>query len=140
MVGDIDGLSFLSRAAYVGIRDPKSPAGAAGLKTGDSIAKINGTAITKWRELEDEVTKAAASGTLKLDIERGTLDEKTAQNPEKKEVAIALPPNASSLKPTELLASVGIEMPQLYLWNVEKESPAAKAGLQSGDRVLTING
>lgn len=136
-VGDIDGLNFLSRASFVGVRDPKSPAAVAGLKAGDMISKINGTTVSKWRELEAEFGKSAASGTVALEITRGALEEGAGNKPEIKQVTISFPASTSS---GTALKAAGIEYPELYLANVEKNSPAAKAGLVKGDRLLSIDG
>ena len=39
-VGEIEGLSFMSKASVIGVSDPTSLASLAGLKTGDVITKV----------------------------------------------------------------------------------------------------
>ncbi len=139
VVGEVTGLSPQSRSTFIGIRDPKSLAGAAGLKTGDHIKKVNGTDLTKWRELRELLPAAVASGELKIEAERGLLDEKTADKPETITASI----NTKNMKADSAetaLSALGIEFPELYLAGTEKNSPAAKAGLQVGDRLISIDG
>ncbi|RYZ64104.1 MAG: RIP metalloprotease RseP, partial [Proteobacteria bacterium] len=82
VIGEVTGLTPSSRSTFIGVSNPKSLAGAAGLKTGDHVKKINGTELTKWRELRELLPAAVASGELKVEVERGLLDEKTSDNPE----------------------------------------------------------
>jgi regulator of sigma E protease len=140
-VGDIDGLTIQARAPMVGIRDPKSVAAVAGLKTGDAIKSINGVAVGRWREfMADLGNQIATPGDqpITLDIERGVLDEKKADNPDK--LKIALPRVADAKSADEILAKWGIEYPELYLARTEDGSPAQKGGLQKGDRLVEMDG
>lgn len=136
-VGELDGLTASARSSLIGIRDPKSPAAQAGLKTADYVKSVNGVSVTRWREL----VAAAATSTEKLDIEveRGILKEETADKPDVVKVSIALPPGAAKDGAT-VLAAAGIEYPELFLAGVGKESPAEKAGLKEGDRLVAIDG
>lgn len=139
VVGEVAGLSSQSRSTFIGVGNPKSPAGVAGLKTGDHLKKINGTELTKWRELRELLPAAIASGEVKIEVERGLLDEKTSDNPETVSATI----NTKSMKadsPEAALAGLGIEFPELFLAGTEKNSPAAKAGLLVGDRIISIDG
>ena len=143
-VGEIDGLSYLSRASVVGVSNPESLAGKAGLKTGDIVQTVNGTKVTRWRELKDLIEKNT-NETLALEVERGLLDEK---DPTKS----GLPPESSPLKiniaisaelkgqpADKILAVLGVEFPELFLANIEKGSPAETAGLKRGDRVVSMD-
>ncbi len=139
-IGELEGLSPSSKSSFVGIRDPKSPAGLAGLRAGDHIKKVNGTEVTKWRELLVVVPKAAQSGeTIALEIERGLLEEKTAEHPQTITLSVAST-SAKDKSGDATLAALGIEYPELYLGGLEKDAPAAKAGLQIGDRLVAIDG
>lgn len=143
VIGEVTGLSPSSRSTFVGVRDPKSAAGVAGLKTGDHITKINGTEVTKWRDLRAMLAQAKTSNqALDLEIERGRLDEKTSENPEivKASIPAAAVAQAKDASPEAVLAATGIEYPELYLAATEKNSPAAVAGLVPGDRLVSIDG
>lgn len=139
-IGELEGLSPSAKSSFVGVRDPKSAAGVAGLRAGDHIKKINGVEVTKWRELLARLPKAADSGdTIALDVERGLLDEKTAEHPEEMKVSLASVA-AKGKTGIDALQALGIEYPELYLGGLEKDAPAAKAGLQVGDRLVSIDG
>lgn len=125
-VGDIEGLNYLTRASTIGITDPTSPAAVAGLATGDTIRKVDSVEINRWDELEERLTKAAQSGAqlVKLDVERGN-------GPSTLSVTLPLNPQAPL---------AGMEPSELYLSSIVPKSAAADAGLQAGDRLISING
>ncbi len=129
MVGEVDGLALFSKASYVGVVH-ESLAAKAGLQTGDFVKSINGKSIERWRSLEAAFAEANGQ-PLVLEVERGRLtetDPEAAANVVKVDL------------PATTLAASGIEYPQLYLANIEKDSPAEKAGLKVGDRVISLNG
>ena len=139
-IGDVDGLSTGAKSSFIGIMDPKSPAAIAGLKAGDRIKSINGVELTKWRELAVALPKAAQSGeTIAVEAERGLLDEKTADHPETIKASIASAA-ARGKSDADAISALGFEYPELYLGGVEKDAPAYKAGLQIGDRLVSIDG
>jgi regulator of sigma E protease len=142
-VGEIDGLSYLSRASVVGVNNPESIAGQAGLKTGDIIQSVNGTKITRWRELKDFIENHSGEA-LALEVERGLLDEKDPSKSSSTESAplninIALGAGLKGQPADKTFAALGIEFPELFLANIEKGSPAEAAGLKRGDRVISID-
>ncbi len=124
-VGDIEGLSYLSRSSAVGIADPTSVASRAGLRTGDLIRKIGNNEITKWTELVYFLIESANLGanTVNLQVDR-------AEN--QKPLLISLPVVKSN-------PLGGIESSDLFLSDVKQKSPAKAAGIESGDRLLRIN-
>jgi regulator of sigma E protease len=126
-IGDIDGLNYLTRASAVGISDPSSAVAQAGLKTGDIIRKFDGKDITKWTELVAMFNEAAKRGksTVNVEVER--------DGDEQKFIPLTLPVDAK--KP---LAS--IEPSDLYLASIVSKSAADAAGIQAGDRLISING
>lgn len=126
MVGEIDGVSPISRASVVGVKS-KSLAEKFGLKTGDRIVKVNDRAITYFRELENTFLSLQGQN-INVSIERLAANEK----PESSQLSGSLSTFAS-------LQSFGVESPDLYLAKVLDGTPAQKAGLQSGDRVVGIN-
>ena len=140
-VGDIDGLSFSSKASIVGVRDEKSPAAIAGFKTGDMISSIDGVKVTKWRELADAFAKHTDTAKpFEIEVERGILNEAKSDDvaPETKVVKLSVPfPKAAG---DDMIAKLGLEFPELYLAAIEKGSPAEKAGLQKADRLVSIDG
>jgi regulator of sigma E protease len=146
MVGELEGLTFQSRSTFVGIRGLNTPAGQAGLRTADQIKSVNGTSVGTWREFRSQVELAAQSGAaLVIEAERGHFDDVSSQVSDTQSlksirVEIVPPADAMGKSGDEVFASLGIESPDLYLAGLEKNAPAAKAGLKQGDRLISIDG
>ncbi len=150
-VGNIEGLALDSRAAVVGVSDPNSPAGKAGIKSLDLIEEINGYKVSYWRDL-GPILKAAVA---KLN-EAGKIDFKvrsTANIDDGKESPLrsismskemignaTVTDEFGLLDPQTFLATVKKGSPGLSLKGIANDSPATKAGLQSGDQLVEING
>jgi regulator of sigma E protease len=139
-IGEVEGLSASSKSSFIGITDPTSLAGKAGLKAGDHVKQVNGKPVTMWREFIAAVDASVAAGQpLNFEVERGLLDEKTADKPETVKATIAVDA-AKGKTGNEALQALGIEYPQLYLAATSEGAPAAKAGLKAGDRIVSIDG
>lgn len=128
-IGNIDGLSGNTRAAYIGVRG-KTFAEKSGLRTGDKITAINGNKINSYREIENSILSLQGQD-ITFQIERTSPQQKNNES-EKSDVKLAAGKFSS-------LASLGIESPDLFLYQVVKDSPAEKAGLQAGDRLLKVD-
>jgi len=135
-VGRIQGLTIEAQSALIGISDPKSPAYVAGLRSLDMIEKINGRDVLYMRDLQtvfsEEMKK---SPQLKIDVRSYTSDK----NPPPRTVDFNIATNIKPDSPT-LLKDLGVEASNLYLLRIKKDSPAEKAGLKIGDKILTLAG
>ncbi len=168
MVGEIEGLSVESRASVVGVLDPKSPAALAGLKTGDVITKIGDDKITMWREVLASLATHAGDAQLAITFDRSNLAAASDTPPASQTVTVAQVQTSTKTSPRAALSAaatsgtvgsssadgasagvtagasvakaIGIEFPELYLAEMEKNAPAAKAGLAKGDRLVSIDG
>ena len=136
-IGDVAGLSPNSKSSFIGIADLSSPAAKAGLKAGDHVKKVNGVEVTKWRELESAFAAAAPASTFTVEVERGLLDEKTADKPQ---TVTATLDGIKGATGDSAPKAYGIEYPELYLAATGEGAPAARAGLQAGDRIVSIDG
>ncbi len=124
------------RAAIVGV-----PAGTladqAGLQTFDRIAKIGDKVIHDELEL-NEVIEAIPVGTeLDLTVLRSGLGESGGMK--------FVIPEIKTLKLTRtegegFAALGGAELGDLYVWTVSPGTPADKAGVKRGDRIVAIDG
>lgn len=134
-VGRIPGLTIDAQSALIGIPDTKSPAYVAGLRSLDLIEKVNGREVLYMRDLQsilsEELKKAPQ---LKFEVKSYTTDK----NPPARTVDFV----ASNIKPDspDLLKDLGIEASSLYLLRIKRDSPADKAGLKIGDKLLMIAG
>lgn len=126
-IGDLEGLTFLSKAPVVGIRSG-TPAEKAGLRTGDKILKINGAVVKHYRDL-DTMLLPYQKQEVVFDIERPK--SPGSEEFEKTSVTAMFSTFAS-------ISVLGFESSELYLFKVIPESPAEKAGLRPGDRILKI--
>ena len=131
-------------APQIGIVDPQSPAYEGGLRTGDVITSIDGEPVRTIEELQALVAKPPDS-LVRLTYLRphatrfqlGTLlwfESNHAQmlpRPNERPRPGTDPAKAS---PTGLLAA------NTFIRAVDPDSPAARAGLLPGDRVLEVDG
>lgn len=128
LIGDVDGLTYMSKAPIVGIRGG-TPAEKAGLKTGDRILMVNNVAVKHFRDLDPMLLPHQGSDVV-LTIERDpNLDEKRTET-------LKLNVNFRSFSSVAIL---GIESSDLYLYKVVPGSPAEKAGLRMGDRIAAVD-
>lgn len=127
-IGEVAGLSNNSYASVVGVQ-AKSRAETLGLRTGDRIAKINGQEILYYRDIEAHLV-ALQGQNVAIEVERWASIE--SEKSEKIVIDSVLPAVAS-------IESLGIEKPELYLSKIVAKSPAEKAGLQAGDRILQVD-
>ncbi|MCY4513255.1 MAG: RIP metalloprotease RseP, partial [Bdellovibrionales bacterium] len=128
-VGHIEGLTPLSAGTGVGVISPETPAYKAGLRTFDQITHINDREIKYWRDLES--TLIQEQFPIHMKVKRTNLKGK------EKNLSIVLS-NKSTKDKT--LKDFGLEEVELYLYKVGPKTPAEKAGLKPGDRLIAING
>jgi regulator of sigma E protease len=106
----------------------ESAAAKGGVQAGDRVEKINGTAITNWQQLLEELYTGAMRGDLTLTVLRGGTD-----------LALVFPRNSV---PDPGVASFGI-VPmntEITVSTVEPGKPADGLGLRPMDVLLAING
>lgn len=110
--------------ATIGYVVEGSPAAKAGLAPGDVVHAVNGEAVANWEQL---MVVAALNDEVTLSVETGTGGTR--------EVALA----------TEKISGVRMldglyPMSACYVLAVRPGTPAERAGLQSGDRILAFDG
>lgn len=126
-VGEIEGLTYLVKAPAIGVTSNKVAAYETGLRTGDVITKIDDTEINSWEELSTKI-KAGS----KLEVQRADL---------KKPLYFSVPTTATMANNNDKFAEkFGIESSELYLSSIVAKSGAEAAGIQVGDKLVSING
>jgi regulator of sigma E protease len=122
--------TFKDLSADVEAMVPGSPAAQAGMQLGDHITKVNGRDISTRTELFDVVSKSAGK-PVTLEIQREGQTKQLTLTP-------TLAPGQSSTA-EEPAYYLGIEETPALVTSVMQGSPASQAGLQAGDRVLSID-
>jgi len=130
-VGKIDGLSAVSKSTLVGVKSG-SIAANSGLKSLDQILKINDDEVSYLRQVEP-LFKKHQNSEITLTVRQF---DQNKENPTREvKLASTYPINGMSIS-----ESIGLEDTAQYISGVVPDSPAAKAGLVPGDKLLSING
>lgn len=122
--------------AWIGIKNTSSAAYAAGLRTGDLILSINDDPVVYQSDLERVLRKHDGSA-LSIAVAR---EEENLVAEEPKISYVANIPIPAEGQPAWSSSALGMETGDLYIYQVSPDTPAAKAGFEAGDRLLSING
>lgn len=128
-----------------------SPADKAGLKNGDVITEYDGKDVEDWHDLPALVADTPVGKSVEvvvirdgdekeLDVKIGEMAETAPQPTERqKEAEDKLGMTLQQITP-ELAEQFGLDKPQgLVISGVKQGSPAAEAGLKSGDVIIEAN-
>lgn len=131
-VGDVEGFAVQSRAPVIAVPPGSSKAYQAGLRTGDQVTALQGKKISNWRELRSQWDELA-TGPVLIEVSRPSAEGESVDTHK-----IQLMPD----KVSERLdwTAAGLDSPELYVHDVLPGTPAEKAGLKKGDRILQVSG
>lgn len=134
------------RRPLVAVVDPQSPAGRAGLRTFDFIAKVDGAPVASWEELEAALTPGVPHTLERVrmtpkEVPAGLFGWSTRTDYVEERAPVQITPDPAWTRPAwaTYADGWGLEYPATYVGRVEKDSPAAKAGLSIGDRIVSLD-
>ncbi len=143
VVGTIDGFDTLSNGPTVGISNHNSLAALAGMESIESIRKINNVEIKFSRDIKDLFLNQDFISDLKsnplLIVETQSLVKINDKLNNYRTIRIEIT-EAMLSKNHLLYEDLGFENSELFLYQIKSDSPAMKAGLNAGDKLLSVNG
>lgn len=125
-VGEIEGLLPTPRANQIGVSNSHSPAGLAGVKTGDKVIEWNGKPIATWEEIDALYGALPQGASFDLKVLKPTGNETI---------------NIHWVKPTlskGIGEDFGLYSSELFVEKTVPQSPAEEAGLKAGDRLIGV--
>jgi regulator of sigma E protease len=125
-VGEVDGLLPMPRAQVLGVSNPQSVAGQAGLKTGDRIVKINQEPIHTWEEVESTFERIPEGALFSIYYSKPNSEEVKTLNWTK-------PVHSAGLG-----KDFGLHSSELFVDKAVPNSPAEGAHIQTGDRLIRV--
>ncbi len=111
----------------IGYVAPNSPAARAGFSAGDKIATINGREVKTWQDVEQNIYLESVAGPVSIAIERNG-----------SRMDLRIPKGAMGASGETALGILPFGLSAKIL-TVDPAKPAAKVGLEPGDRILRIN-
>jgi regulator of sigma E protease len=118
------GLQHDRQMAVVGITSSDTPAARAGLRSGDRIARVGETHVEDWTAFAGAY--AQSQGSVELALIRGA-DEGES------EIQLSVPALGS-------VAKLGVIPAVVLVASVSEGKPAERAGIQSGDLIVAVDG
>jgi len=124
-VGHVPGLTAIPRTAEVGVSNPTSAAGKAGLKTGDLIATWDGKPVKTWEDIENAYAELPDGGSVTLSV--------THSGGAPHDVKFAKRADGRSTG-----SDWGLYSSELFVESTLDGQPAQTAGIQKGDRIVKV--
>ncbi len=116
---------------------PKSPARGAGLLPGDTIVELDGTKIERQSQLRHVLGPRVAGETVRLVVTRGEPAQRVETSLQlAATIEPYVRPDLGCLPMRE--TTLGNTVPGVTIRFVFPASPAERAGLQAGDRILAV--
>ncbi|MEZ4271470.1 MAG: RIP metalloprotease RseP [Myxococcota bacterium] len=132
------GVSLQYVKPVLAVVDPDSPAAKAGLQSGDVITKVGDTPVAAWHEVKQAVGELGAGRKVKLQARRGEqLHDYVIEPVAFEETAAAIDPQLLSAADTSS-GYTGLVSVDTVISDIDKGTPAQKAGLKVGDRLLRL--
>ncbi|MCB9764869.1 MAG: RIP metalloprotease RseP [Alphaproteobacteria bacterium] len=136
VIPDDLGFTYTWQDTSIGVDDPTSPAGRAGLRSFDFVKEVAGQPVTSFQEMLAAID--AAGGPVELTFERVVDGEVVPETVTLTPAPGWTAPTAARVDPNA--NAWGLYPGSLFIHHVVEDSAAEAAGLQVGDRVLTMDG
>ncbi len=124
----------------IGYVVPESPAAVAGLIPGDTITAIDAQPVYKWAgnmEGVSELLALSENSEIVLDINRPMADGSS----KKMQITCSYELPDTSWWQRRAMRKIGIAPAfDAFVGDITANSPAAKAGLEKGDKIIAVNG
>jgi regulator of sigma E protease len=131
------GIRPLAPPATIGILDPAAPAAVAGLRTFDRILEVGSTPVDDQLELRKALAVALESGQpIAIKAARGVALGYRGLGPGVPKIIVARLPGGTPVS----AGPWGLDSADLFVRWVIPGSPADRAGIHAGDRLLTLDG
>ncbi|HKY01680.1 MAG TPA: RIP metalloprotease RseP [Burkholderiales bacterium] len=119
----------------LGTPDTDTPAARAGVQSGDVVSAVNGEAITSWQDVRWHVLQHA------IDREPIQLEIRDHRDMRQTRSLEAVPGIADEPE-GDILGRLGLHAPDVpvLLGEILPDTPAERAGLLNGDRILAVDG
>jgi regulator of sigma E protease len=131
--------TFAEKTTTIGYATPDGPAAKAGLRTGDVIKSINGHAVSRWMGVGNGVFWCLLTSTVS--------PLTMVVNRDGRELAFQVTPEIDPSqthhwweRSTPPKIQIAPDEKDLIVSRVLPDSPAARAGLQKGDRLAALDG
>jgi regulator of sigma E protease len=129
------GIHLGTQGPTVALDDPDGPAAQAGLEHFDRIVAVDGQPVTTFHAIRDAIRDSGGEPLELLVLHRYPIEVSYAQ---------FFGQRADELTVTPVKRggewSLGLDWAEMYITEVDEESPAAKAGLRRGDEILSVDG
>lgn len=130
------GLSPYPFLACLGVADPDSAAGKAGLITGEVVRTLNGQGVRSFDDFQKKLTGLKPADEAKLALELPS--EKAGEKPGRREKLFH---QADFLRRGRLdLEAFGLFPCELFVRGLRADGSAEKAGVKRGDMIFAVNG
>lgn len=134
------GVSPFFELAQIGISDPASPASRAGLRTGDLITSVNGRPVERWADLAKSLKRNRGRALDVSYLRPGATVSSFMDLHLLAPAVTVVDPRPRRAAGSIVGYDTGIHSADFYVQHVDKDSPAEKMGMRSGDRIVSFNG
>jgi regulator of sigma E protease len=117
-----------------GVDDPESPAGRAGIVTGDQVSSVDGVTVKDWLHVSLALEKAADHAVVSF--RRDGTEHTAALTADPAWESAREAPSFPEIGP----ARWGLASTTLFVSGVSDNSSAQKAGVRAGDHILGVDG